>query len=300
VLLEKLQIANCEGLENIISDERRDEESKEEIDDGDDNDNKSHGSLFPMLKVLDIEECPRLQDILPFLSSQCLENLEKLSIKDCKHLRSLFKFKFNLCNLKTIILQSCPMLVSLYQLLTSRNLVVLETLKISHCERLENIIADERREEESVEEIDDKRLDSMLQKLKVLDIEGCPLLESIFPFLFVHDLPVLETIKVRRCDGLKYIFGQYQDVEFSSLRQLELSQLPNFIDMFCKSNHPISFSEMGSSSTSNSGSKAQLQLGLEEFSSLYKYNIFSWDTTTTIPLVDGHYLVSLSPFLIIV
>jgi hypothetical protein len=108
------------------------------------------------------------------------------------------------------------------------------------------------------------------------------------------------TIKVRRCDGLKYIFGQYQDAEFGSLRQLELSQLPNFIDMFCKSNHPISFSEMGSSSTSNSGSKAQLQLGLEEFSSLYKYNIFSWDTTTTIPLVDGHYLVSLSPFLIIV
>jgi hypothetical protein len=165
--------------------------------------------------------------------------------------------------------------------------MVLETLKISHCERLENIIADERREEESVEEIDDKRLDSMLQKLKVLDIEGCPLLESIFPFLFVHDLPVLETIKVRRCDGLKYIFGQYQDAEFGSLRQLELSQLPNFIDMFCKSNHPTSLSEKGSSSTSNYGSKAQLQLDP------------SGDTaTTTIPLVDGEdYSVSLSPFL---
>jgi hypothetical protein len=169
--------------------------------------------------------------------------------------------------------------------------VLLETLKIGRCEKLKNIIADERREEESIEEIEDsennKCVGSMFPKLKVLDIEGCHLLETIFPFLFVQDLPVLVTIKVRRCDGLKYIFGQYQDAEFGSLRQLELSQLPNFIDMFCKSNHPTSLSEKGPSSTSNYGSKAQLQLDP------------SGDTaTTTIPLVDGEdYSVSLSPFL---
>ncbi|MCI06806.1 CC-NBS-LRR resistance protein, partial [Trifolium medium] len=204
-------------------------------------------SVLSKLVVLKLNRMENLKELFKgTLSLDSMKNLEKLSINDCKHLQSLFKCKLNLCNLKTIKLQSCPMLVSLYQLLTSRNLVVLETLKISDCEKLKNIIADERREEESIEEIDDDggNLGSiMFPKLKVLDIEGCPLLESIFPFLFVHDLPVLETIKIRRCDGLKYIFGQYQDAEFGSLRQLELSQLPNFIDMFCKSNHPTSLSE---------------------------------------------------------
>jgi hypothetical protein len=247
--------------------------------------------LFKLV-ALELNKMENLKELFKgTLSLDSMKNLEKLSINDCKHLQSLFQCKLNLCNLKTIKLQSCPMLVSLDQLLTSRNLVLLETLKISHCDRLKDIIADERREEESIEEIEDsennKCVGSMFPKLKVLDIEGCPLLlESIFPFLFVQDLPVLETIKVRRCDGLKYIFGQYQDVEFSSLRQLELSQLPNFIGIFCKSNHPTSLSEKGSSSTSNYGSKAQLQLDP------------SGDTATaTFPLADGDYSVSLSPFL---
>ncbi|GAU18674.1 hypothetical protein TSUD_125070 [Trifolium subterraneum] len=219
-------------------------------------------TVLSKLVVLKLNRMENLKELFKgTLSLDSMKNLEKLSINDCKQLQSIFKCKLNLCNLKTIKLESCPMLVSLYQLLTSRNLVVLETLKIGHCEKLKNIIADERREEESIEEIDDsgnnKCLDSMLQKLKVLEIEGCPLLESIFPFLFVQDLPVLETIKIRRCDGLKYIFGRYQDVKFSSLKQFELSQLPNFIDMFGKStNHPTSYlSEKGSST-----SKAQLQL----------------------------------------
>jgi hypothetical protein len=141
--------------------------------------------------------------------------------------------------------------------------------------------------------LNNKCVGSMFPKLEVLDIEGCPLLESIFPFLFVQDLPVLETIKIRRCHGLKFMFGQYQHVEFSSLRQLELCQLPNFIDMFRKSNHPISLYEKGSSSTSNYHSKAQLQL--------VDADIFSGDTTTTIiPLVDADYPVSLSPFYTII
>ncbi|PNY07574.1 CC-NBS-LRR resistance protein [Trifolium pratense] len=241
-------------------------------------------TVLSKMVVLELNRMENLKELFKgTLSLDSMKNLEELSINDCKHLQSLFKCKLNLCNLKTIKLQRCPMLVSLYQLLTSRNLVLLETLKIGDCENLKNIIADERREEESIEEIHDDGsiLGSlMFPKLKVVDIEGCPLLESIFPFLFVHDLPVLETIKIRRCDGLQYIFGQFQDAEFGSLRELELFQLPNFIDMFCKSNHPSSLSEKGSSFTSNNGSKAPLQLDLDPAKCK--------DTaTTTIPLVDG-------------
>jgi hypothetical protein len=260
------------------------------------------------------------------ISFDSLESLEKLSIDDCKKFQRLFNCKLNLCNLNTMRLYECPMLVSLFKQLSSQSLVLLETLEISYCERLKKIIPDERREEESRGEIDDgdnnnKCLGSRFPKLKVLDILGCPLLESIFPFLSVQDLPVLQKIRIRRCDGLKYIFGQYQHVEFSSLRELELCQLPNFINMFRESNHPISSSAKGSSSTSNYGSKEQIQLDP------LKSNIFSWtqicchgnkyrhkpakgssSTTTRIPLVDGDQPqqhsnvapVSLSPFSIII
>ncbi|KAK2386595.1 putative disease resistance protein [Trifolium repens] len=230
VLLEKLQISNCEGLVNILSDEIRDEESKEEIDDGDDNDNKSRGSMFPRLKVIDIEECPQLQYIHPFLSTQILKNLEKLSIKDCKHLRSLSKCKLNLCNLKTIKVQNCLMLVSLFQPLTSRSLVLLEKVQIANCEGLENILSGEKREKESIEEIDDgddndnKTGGSLFPMLKVLDIEECPRLQYILPFLPTQGRLVLEAIRIRRCDELKYIFGQYHSMFLRRLRIWERLQ----------------------------------------------------------------------------
>jgi len=223
-------------------------------------------NVLSELVVLKLKRMESLKELFRgTLSFESLKNLEKLSIKECKHLQRFFRFKLNLCNLKTIKLQSCPKLVSLYQLLTSRNLVLLETLKIANCGGLENIIVDERKELQSREDIDvgdnnNKCHASMFPKLKVLNIEGCPLLESIFPFLSSQDLPVLEVIRIRRCVKLKYIFGRYQHVEFGSLRLLELCQLPNFIDMFRKTIHPISSPVKRSSSTSNYGSKAQIQL----------------------------------------
>ncbi|XP_058769135.1 disease resistance protein At4g27190-like [Vicia villosa] len=213
-------------------------------------------NVLSKLVVLKLDRIENLKELFNgALSVDCLTNLEKVSIKDCKHLRSLFKCKLNLFSLKVIELQNCPMLVSLFsQRLTSGSLVLLETLKIAHCERLKNIIVDEKREEESSMEMDDEDNSNeyhglMFPKLKVLDIEGCPLLESIFPFLFAQDIPVIQTIKIKRCDGLKYVFGVYQHVEFRSLRQLELCHSPNFTYMFRESKHLISSSVKGSTSS---------------------------------------------------
>ncbi|XP_073225227.1 disease resistance protein RPS2-like isoform X1 [Cicer arietinum] len=88
VQLEKLQIADCEELKNII-DIKREEESRDEIEDGD-NDNKRHDSIFPKLKVLDIEGCHRLESILPFLSSQDFPVLEAILIRKCDELKYIF------------------------------------------------------------------------------------------------------------------------------------------------------------------------------------------------------------------
>ncbi|XP_045788464.1 probable disease resistance protein At4g27220 [Trifolium pratense] len=244
------------------------------------------GSQVPIvlskLVVLELKNMEILEELFigPFCF-QSLNNLENLSIMNCKHLRSLFKGKLNLCNLKTITLDDCPMLVSLFEVSTFRNLLLLETLEIFNCEGLETIIADERREDE---EIDDggnnKNHGSMFSKLKVISIEECHRLESILPFLFAQDLPALETIRITKCDGLKYVFGQSQHFELVSLSQLELSELPNFIDIFEECYDPMSSSVKGSSSTS----KAQIQLDP------IKCNTFSWWTRlccqTRIPLVD--------------
>ncbi|CAJ2640456.1 unnamed protein product [Trifolium pratense] len=255
---------------------------------------------FPLLKHLHIQNNANMKYIVDSQERNQIHvffpSLETLVLHNLKNLEHIWNKIWNydhhsMCNLASLIVESCGGLKYLFSSTMVGSFKNLKHVEISNCLLMEEIIAKEERNNEIEEEsnshcLNNKCVGSLFPKLEVVDIEGCPLLECIFPFLFVQDVPVLQKIRIRRCDGLKYIFGQYQHVEFSSLRQLELSQLPNFIDMFCKSNNLISLSETGSSSTSNHGSMAQLQLDLDPM----KYNIFSWDTTTTtIPLLDGHY-----------
>ncbi|GAU33597.1 hypothetical protein TSUD_359770 [Trifolium subterraneum] len=233
-------------------------------------------NVLSNLVVLELEKMENLEELFNgTLSFDSFTNLENLSIWYCKQLRSLFKGKL-LCNLKSITIQSCPLLVFLFEVSTSQSLVLLEKLKIADCEGLETIIADERIEDE---EIDDggnnKSCGSVFSKLKVIDIESCHQLESILPFLSAQDLPTLETIRIIKCDELKYVFGQSQQVELVSLIRLKLSELPNFIGIFKECYHHMSSCGNGSSSTS----KAQIQLDP------IKCNIFSC-CQTRIPLVD--------------
>ena len=165
------------------------------------------------LVVLKLDRMENLEELFNGpVSFESLKNLEEISIKDCKHLKILFKCKVNLTNLKIINLQNCPMLVSVFQPSTSRSLVSLEKLQIANCEGLENIVMCDKREE-SRGEIDDgdnnkKIRGSMFSMLRVIAIEECPRLEYIFPFLSAQSHPVLEAIIIRRCDKLKYIIGQ--------------------------------------------------------------------------------------------
>ncbi|XP_061375402.1 disease resistance protein RPS2-like [Gastrolobium bilobum] len=92
VHLEELCIRNCRQLENIIADERAGEELREEIVDGDQDEKrrKSRCSMFPNLKALYIDDCPRLEFILLVLFAQDLPLLKTVSIKDCGELKYIF------------------------------------------------------------------------------------------------------------------------------------------------------------------------------------------------------------------
>ncbi|CAJ2663204.1 unnamed protein product [Trifolium pratense] len=119
----------------------------------------------------------------------------------------------------------------------------------SHVPILSNLVVLELENMENLEQLFNGKLN--LCNLKRITIENCPMLISILSFLSAQDLPTLEAIRIRKCDGLQYVFGQSQHVELVSLTQLELSKLPNFIGIFEEC-------VKGSSSTS----KAQIQLDL--------------------------------------
>jgi hypothetical protein len=188
------------------------------------------------------------------ISFDSMNNLEKLTIKSCRNLRSLFKgiLNLNLCNLKTLTIEECSRLVSVFHLSTSGSLPLLEKLNIIYCHQLENIFTYERRVDDAVEEI-------LVPKLKVVNIY--------------------------RCAKLTYIFDQ--QVKLDSLIELGLGYLPKFIDIFPKSYHSIEGS-------SNSISKPQKKLQVKPFKSniifswspicCYRYK-FKGATSTKVPLV---------------
>ncbi|XP_058768321.1 uncharacterized protein LOC131642047 [Vicia villosa] len=180
-------------------------------------DNSQVTTVFSKLVVLELEEMESLRELCNGpLSFDSLKSLEKLTIKGCNQLQSLFTCSLNLFNLKSLSLIQCPMLIfSLFQLTTSHSLVSLEELEIIGCRHLEYIIIDERKEKESrgekvVDDEDNDRKrsqDSIFPKLKKLNIHECDGLKFIFPFLSIQDLPELESFQVFGCEMLQCIFG---------------------------------------------------------------------------------------------
>ncbi|PNY13999.1 putative CC-NBS-LRR resistance protein, partial [Trifolium pratense] len=238
-------------------------------------------NVFSKLVVLKLDEMENLEELCNGpISFDSLNNLEKLKIMYCRNLRILFNGNLNLCNLKTVTLRKCSTLVSVFDLSTSRSLLLLEKLEIIGCEKLENIVT-----------YDNNKIccNSMFPKLKIVDIKRCHQLQFVIPLLSAKDLLLLESINIESCDKLNYIFGQHQDVKLTSLKELQLIDLPNFIDIFPESYHSTKSSSIEGSS--NSISKQQTQL------EPIKSNIFSWShicygyklrgsTSTKIPLVS--------------
>ena len=225
--------------------------------------------VFSKLVVLHLYKLENLEELCNGpLSFDSLNSLEKLSISDCKHLKSLFKCNINLFNLKSVSLEGCPMLTYLFQQSTAAvSLLSLERLEINDCGCLEYIIDERKGQESRGEIVDDNNSTgqgSIFQKLEVLSIKECPELEFVLPFLSTHDLPALESITIESCDKLKYIFGQ--DVLLGSIKKMELGGIPNFINIFPECNRTMSSSVKKPSSISEP----------QEQSDPIKCNMFSW------------------------
>ncbi|XP_022641649.1 probable disease resistance protein At1g15890 [Vigna radiata var. radiata] len=250
-----------------------------------DNNDSLVQSALSRLVTLELEGMKNLKEICNGpLPSEFLKNLETFHLNDCIHLQgALFKSKISLCNLKTLSIRSCPMLTSLFELSTTQSLLSLETLHIMSCEQLKSIIRDENKWKDSGEEIVDthnnnKSTISIFPNLTTLYVYECRLLHFVLPV--TQKIPKLESITIRNCDGLKYLFGRYQheheeedlhqelkDVIFTSLKYVYLDNLPNFVDIFQKCDE--SFCSL-KKSTSKDETKGKIE------SKSRKYKVLHW------------------------
>ncbi|XP_054812830.1 uncharacterized protein LOC129313598 isoform X3 [Prosopis cineraria] len=198
------------------------------------------------------------------LPSGFLEQLETMELKSCLKLQNmLFNGKLNLCHLKAMELKGCVALTSIFQLSTARSLVLLEELTINDCHALEHIVFDDSSKDEIVGDdngYDQKSHDSLFPKLKTLRIARCDNLEMILPVLFARGLPPLEVISICECEKLKYMFSQYREedhvlhqneqaVMLPLMKEMKLSRVPSFIDIYREHCKLMSSSMQGSSSS---------------------------------------------------
>ncbi|KAI4307959.1 hypothetical protein L6164_031083 [Bauhinia variegata] len=208
-----------------------------------------HMNLFPKeavfseLVAIRLQHMNRLEEVFRDPSSLCsLKNLQEVIANYCPRLYSIsFPMNSNLSSLKILRLERCEMLMSsIFTPSIAQTLVLLEHINICECKRLKHIIS-----EAEEEEIVDYSL-KMFPSLRILSVEGCESLESIFPIYFAKGLERLEDVVISRNPKLKYVFGTHKedqivmDIDLPSLRRITLNSLTSLINIYPKYCRPRS------------------------------------------------------------
>ncbi|KAI4308523.1 hypothetical protein L6164_031585 [Bauhinia variegata] len=181
---------------------------------------------------------------------------KQLKELECSQLPVLSSLgKLELSNLVILKLESCPKLESLFTPAIAVSLVQLKELKITKCHGLMYIIGDDK-EEDVMDENDQKSYASVFTNLKELVVGDCKMLEYLIPLSFACSLGNLEILTVYLAPKLKYVFGKYNCtrqsynqnenetliINFSKLKRLELLNLEEIISI-CPENYNANFPE---------------------------------------------------------
>ncbi|KAI4306142.1 hypothetical protein L6164_029444 [Bauhinia variegata] len=213
-------------------------------------------AVFSELVAIRLQHMNRLEELFRDPSSSCsLKNLQEVRINYCPKLYSIsFPRYSNLSSLKILRLERCEMLMSsIFTPSIAQTLVQLEQMNICECKRLKHII-NEVEVEEIVDGVSSQSYSlKIFPNLRILSVEGCETLESIFPIYFARGLERLEDIVISRNPKLKYVFGTHKegqlssssneivmDINLPSLRRLTLNSLTSLINIYPKRCNPRS------------------------------------------------------------
>ncbi|KAF7842576.1 putative disease resistance protein [Senna tora] len=147
-------------------------------------------------------------------------------------------------NMREMTITHCSNITSLFTFPIASSMLVLEELGVKKCRGLKHLITDEGDGHDHMNKI------SIFPKLKLVSIENCRLLESLFPASHCTTFDNLESVKISRAPKLGYVFGKCYcedklahhnrnvEIHLPTLNRLIIHDLPNMVNI-CSENSYI-------------------------------------------------------------
>ncbi|KAI4332180.1 hypothetical protein L6164_017110 [Bauhinia variegata] len=208
----------------------------------------------PSLKELYVHDCPKLTTmgivigmemgqlhLCKGLASkesqqkQLISKLERLYLEDLPELMSLWivptpRQSLSLHHLQELKVEKCHKLKCLFPMVFHGSLPELTYLTVDECDELEEIM------EENKELKNPNNPQVCFPKLKMMKINSCRKLKSLFPVSLARMLPQLCTLQISYADQLEEVFRKSseegaKEIEASNLKELKLKKLASFVGL---------------------------------------------------------------------
>ncbi|KAL9322131.1 hypothetical protein ACSQ67_010184 [Phaseolus vulgaris] len=239
--LQEIEIVNCTAMEEIVYEEILEDENMHNI--------KYNATLcFEKLQVIKVHHCHKLKKLLPYSLAKSLSKLQELEIFDCSDMEEIIyeeKLEIeNLHNMKdfgthcfqklqVIKVQGCHKLKKLLPYSFAENLSQLQEMEILNCTVMEEIISEEKLEDENLHNMKDIGIHPF-EKLQVINVQSCHKLKKLLPYALAKNLPQLQEMKIFQCKVLEEIISEekledgkeFSKIMLPKLRSLTLNTLP--------------------------------------------------------------------------
>ncbi|GMY31343.1 disease resistance protein [Fagus crenata] len=168
--------------------------------------------LFRTVEYIQIESC-EMECIVDTTSrgdhTVMFANLIKLHLMYMSCLRTICEGPNHyviFSNLTDFVADGCTRLVSLFSPSVAQSLKKLKNLRLVHCNELKQIISED---EGMILESHSQPI--CLPELQTIYVKYCPKLEYIFPLLVARDLPQLESLELEDLPQLKQVFDHEKE-----------------------------------------------------------------------------------------